>query len=92
MTDDVDKSLVDVLAQLKEIDPEAYDKVLIRRQRLFQRALEDLPMLQNSVGVGHIWTSYSSYEDDIDTNRILIQKTTSLTVRNPPFELSGIRL
>lgn len=28
MTDDVDKSLVDVLAQLKEIDPEAYDKVL----------------------------------------------------------------
>ena len=28
MSDDVDKSLVDVLAQLKEIDPEAYDKVL----------------------------------------------------------------
>lgn len=28
MTDDVDKSLVDVLAQLKEIDPEAYDEVL----------------------------------------------------------------
>ena len=28
MTDDVDKSLVDVLAQLKEIDTEAYDKVL----------------------------------------------------------------
>ena len=29
MTDDVDKSFFDVLAQLKEIDPEAYDKILI---------------------------------------------------------------
>ena len=28
MTDDVDKSFFDVLAQLKEIDPEAYDKIL----------------------------------------------------------------
>jgi len=28
MTDDVDKSFFDVLSQLKEIDPEAYDKVL----------------------------------------------------------------
>jgi len=28
MTDDVDKSFFDILAQLKEIDPEAYDKVL----------------------------------------------------------------
>ena len=45
-----------------------------------------------STFAGHIWASYSSYEDDIDTNRILIQKTTSLTVRNPPFELSGIGL
>ena len=45
-----------------------------------------------STFAGHIWASYSSYEDDIDTNRILIQKTTILTVRNPPFELSGIGL
>ena len=43
-----------------------------------------------STFAGHIWASFGSYEDDIDTNRILIQKTTSLTVRNPPFELSGI--
>ena len=28
MTDDIDKSFFDVLSQLKEIDPEAYDKVL----------------------------------------------------------------
>ena len=28
MTDDVDKSLFDVLTQLKEIDPEAYEKIL----------------------------------------------------------------
>ena len=28
MTDDVDKSFFDVLAQLKEIDPESYDKIL----------------------------------------------------------------
>jgi len=28
MTDDVDKSFFDILSQLKEIDPEAYDKVL----------------------------------------------------------------
>ena len=28
MTDDVDKSFFDVLAQLKEIDPEEYDKIL----------------------------------------------------------------
>ena len=28
MTDDVDKSFFDVLAQLKEIDPDAYDKIL----------------------------------------------------------------
>ena len=28
MTDDVDKSFFDVLAQLKEIDPDAYYKVL----------------------------------------------------------------
>ena len=28
MTDDVDKSFFDVLAQLKEIDPETYDKIL----------------------------------------------------------------
>jgi len=28
MTEDVDKSFFDVLSQLKEIDPEAYDKVL----------------------------------------------------------------
>ena len=45
-----------------------------------------------SIVAGHIWAFYSSYEDDIDTNRILIQKTTILTVRNPPFELSGIGL
>jgi len=28
MNDDVDKSFFDVLTQLKEIDPEAYDKIL----------------------------------------------------------------
>jgi len=28
MTDDVDKSFFDVLAQLKEIDPETYKKIL----------------------------------------------------------------
>ena len=28
MTDDVDKSFFDVLTQLKEIDPEAYEKIL----------------------------------------------------------------
>ena len=28
MTDDVDKSFFDVLTQLKEIDPEVYDKIL----------------------------------------------------------------
>jgi len=28
MTEDVDKSFFDILSQLKEIDPEAYDKVL----------------------------------------------------------------
>ena len=45
-----------------------------------------------STFAGQIWASYSSYEDDIDTNRILIQRTKILTVRNPPFELSGIDL
>jgi len=29
MTDDVDKSFFDILVQLKEIDPDAYYKVLI---------------------------------------------------------------
>ncbi|MDC0208627.1 hypothetical protein OAJ90_03210 [Nitrosopumilus sp.] len=28
MTEDVDQSFFDVLAQLKEIDPEVYDKIL----------------------------------------------------------------